>query len=224
MPSCATWSPPSGQRSATASPGRARGAPDRRVRGRPTSRRWPAAIRCCCSPRATSSGTRTWSRRTAPGTTAGPAPRPGAAAVDVRLDRVAQAGPALPRQRAGQRAQHRRLPRPARERRRDHLAAPALLLRPVGAAQPPAGRCDRRAHRPVGGRRLLLGARGAHRGHRPGRRPAHLCAARRRRLRRPGAARPAVAALPDPGRRPDGAGPGPRVRRAGRASAVSTCS
>ena len=41
----------------------------------------------------------------------------------------------------------------------DHLPAPALLLRPVRADQPPGQRSRRRAHRAVGRRRLLLGAR-----------------------------------------------------------------
>ena len=76
---------------------------------------------------------------------------------DLGLDRVAQAGAALARQPAGQRAQHRRVPRPRRRRPRDHLAAAALLLRALGAHQPPHRRGRRRAHRPVGGRRVLLG-------------------------------------------------------------------
>ena len=78
------------------------------------------------------------------------------------LDRLAQAGPALPRQPAA-------ATRPASPtylgldpgRPGDHLAAAALLLRPLGASTATCSRRRPRPHRPLGRRRVLLAARGA---------------------------------------------------------------
>ena len=93
----------------------------------PTSPRSPAGTRCCWPRQGDlDRHARPRRRRTAPTSSTGlartearrapprPAPRPGAAAQHVRLDRLAQAGPALASQRARQRPQHRRLPRPPR--------------------------------------------------------------------------------------------------------------
>ena len=66
-----------------------------------------------------------------------PPPRPGVAALHLRVNGFAQARAPLPRQPRRQRDRDRRLPRPqAGRRRRDHASA-ALLLRVVGREQPP---------------------------------------------------------------------------------------
>ena len=107
----------------------ARGRQRRRDASSPTSPPSPAGTRCCWPRRATPSGTphlrRPLPARRRPGRRATaaarcgpapprPAPGPRRAAQHVRLHRLAQAGPALAGQRARQRAQHRRLPRPPR--------------------------------------------------------------------------------------------------------------
>ena len=111
-------------------------------------------------------------------------PGPRDPADDVGLDRVAAAGPPVAHQRDVERGRHRRLPRPGRIGPRRAQPPAALLLRPVGAQQPPHRRCRRGRHRPVGRRRVLLDPDGGARRHRVRRRPAHVRPARRVRIRR----------------------------------------
>ncbi len=138
------------------------------------------------------------------------APRAGAAAQHLRLDRLGQAGPAVARQPRGQRRGDRHGPRHRAGRPRRDDPADGLLLRPVGPALPPRPRRRPGPDRAVGDRRRLLGPVPRARGHLAGRRPAHLRAPRAVRLPRAPAA---VAAVHDPGRRADVPRPGPSASR-----------
>ena len=140
------------------------------------------------------------------------APGPRAAPDDVGLDRVAAAGAALARERVVQRGSHRRLPRPRPVRPRRAQPPAPLLLRAVGAQQPPHRRCRSRRHRALRRRRVLLDADGAAWRHRAGRRPAHLRPARCVRVRRP---RAQSSPLRHPGRRQARARAGDAVPPAG---------
>ena len=78
----------------------------------------------------------------------GPAPRSGAAAKHIGLDRVTQARTAVPCQRRQQRGLSSSSTSGShRDDRGDHVAAPALLLRPVGLHSHLAAGASRRDHR-----------------------------------------------------------------------------
>ncbi len=141
-----------------------------------------------------------------------PAPGPCPAAEHVGLDGISQAGPALARQPAQQRPQHRDLPAAHRRRSGSHLVAHALLLRALRREQPPGVRCRAGPDRPLGRGRVLLGPVPRRGRDIVRRRPLHLRPAGPLGLR---GARPADAALRHPGRRPAGPGSSPGVRRAG---------
>ena len=150
----------------------------------------------------------------ADGRRGGPRRAPGAAAATscTPIWRCCCPRPAPPARRALVRLSHanvlanadrdRRVPRPHRRRSGDHLAPPALLLRAVGAAQPPRAGRRHGAHRPVRGGRLLLGRLPHPRGHEPRRGAVHVRAPRPGGLR-PHAPRHACGSSP----RPAGASP-----------------
>ncbi len=172
-------------------------------------------------------GPRRGGPRAACGHPARPAPRPGAAAEHLGQHRGAPARAPEPRQPAQQRREHRRLPRPASRRLRAHLAPAALLLRPLGGAQPPVRRRRPRRDRPQRGRPVLLAARRDRRRHLAGRRPLHRRPAGERGPRpraradaapvhrRRGPARAGAGARLVGARAPRRVGPGRHVRRHG---------
>ena len=68
------------------------------------------------------------------------------AALDVRIHGLAEARQALAGQPRGQRGEHRGVPHARAGGPGDHVPAAPLLLRAVGAHQPPGERCVDRAH------------------------------------------------------------------------------